>query len=255
MKKLSTPFCRIGSKTPIQDTIIRMKPNDYKTYIEPFVGSGAIYFKLQNDPDKVKSVLNDKDKIVSMGFRLLKTNPTGDIEKFKNMSMPTLNAYVKSTQSGNLNNLAKAIIILCGTFGSKGYGPIYKTAGLYNKMKKIVRGDYKDYMKNTVVSSTDYKQVIRKYDNKDAFLFIDPPYEGSDKDKLYKDDSADILDELAKVLNTVKGKFLLTLNDSSRVRNLFSKFKIRGLSVRGGGGDAGSDIGRGTRKELIITNY
>ena len=252
MKNLSTPFCRIGRKTPIQDTIIRMKPNDYKTYIEPFVGSGAIYFKLQNDPDKVKSVLNDKDKIVSMGFRLLKTNPTGDIEKFKNMSVPTLNAYVKTTQSGNLNNLAKAIIIQCGTFGSKGTGKIYSEGGIYNKMKKVVRGDYKDYMKNTIVTSSDYKQVIRKYDNKNAFLFIDTPYEYSKG--LYKDGD-DILDELAKVLNTVKGKFLLTLNDSTRVRNLFSKFKIRGLSVRGGGGDAGSDIGRGTRKELIITNY
>jgi len=253
MKNLSTPFCRVGRKTPIQDTIIRMKPNDYKTYIEPFVGSGAIYFKLQNDPDKVKSVLNDKDKIVSMGFRLLKTNPTGDIEKFKNMSLPTLNAYVKTTQSGNLNNLAKAIIIQCGTFSSKGHGKIYSTGGIYNKMKKVVRGDYKDYMKNTIVSNSDYKQVIRKYDNKDAFLFIDPPYEGSKQDTLYKE-ADDVLDDLAKVLNTVKGKFLLTLNDSTRVRKLFSKYKIRGISVRGGG-NITTDIGNGIRRELIITNY
>ncbi len=251
MKNLSTPFCRIGKKTPIQDTIVRLKPNDYKTYIEPFVGSGAIYFKLQNDPDKVKSVLNDKDKIVTMGFRLLKTNPTGDIEKFNKMSIANLDSYVKTTQSGNLNNLAKAIIIQCGTFGSRGVGKIYKSAGIYNKMKKVVRGDYKDYMKNTTITSTDYKQVIRKYDNKDAFLFLDPPYEASDK--LYKEDD-DILDELAKVLNTVKGKFLLTLNDSTRVRKLFSKYKIRGLSVRGGGRN-NSSIGRGTRRELIITNY
>lgn len=252
MKNLSTPFCRLGRKTPIQDTIARLKPNDYKTYIEPFVGSGAIYFKLQNDPDKVKSVLNDKDKIVTMGFRLLKTNPTGDIEKFNKMSIANLNSYVKTTQSGNLNNLAKAIIIQCGTFGSKGTGKIYASGGIYNKMKKVVRGDYKDYMKNTIVTSTDYKQAIRKYDNKDAFLFIDPPYEGSDR--LYKEGS-DILDELAKVLNTVKGKFLLTLNDSTRVRKLFSKYKIRGISVRGGGNNTNSDIGRGTRRELIITNY
>jgi len=252
MKNLTTPFCRVGRKTAIQDTIIRMKPNEYKTYIEPFVGSGAIYFKLQNDPDKVKSVLNDKDKIVTMGFRLLKTNPTGDIEKFNNMSLPAINTYVKTTQSGNLNNLAKAIILLCGTFGNIGKGKIYQTGGIYNKMKKVVRGDYKDYMKNTTITSTDYKQVIRKYDNKDAFLFLDPPYE--DSDKLYKEGD-DILDELAKVLNTVKGKFLLTLNDSTRVRKLFSKFKIRGISVRGGGGDAGSGFGGGTRRELIITNY
>lgn len=251
MKNLTTPFCRVGRKTAIQDTIIRMKPNDYKTYIEPFVGSGAIYFKIQNDPDKVKSVLNDKDKIVSMGFRLLKTNPTGDIEKFNNMSLPAINTYVKTTQSGNLNNLAKAIILLCGTFGNIGKGKIYNQAGIYNKMKKIVRGDYKDYMKNTIITSTDYKQVIRKYDNKDAFLFLDPPYEASDK--LYKE-SDDILDELAKVLNTVKGKFLLTLNDSTRVRKLFSKYKITSISVRGGSRN-NSAVGAGTRRELIITNY
>jgi len=252
MKNLSTPFCRVGRKTPIQDTIVRLKPDGYKTYIEPFVGSGVIYFRLKNDPNTVKSVLNDKDKIISTGFRLLKTNPTGDIERFRNMSVPTLNTYVKTTQSGNLNNLAKAIIMQCGSFGGKGVGKVYTSGGIYNKLKKVVRGDYADYMKNTVVSSTDYKQVIRRYDNKDAFLFLDPPYEASKQ--LYKDGD-DILDELAKVLNTVKGKFLLTLNDSARVRSLFSKYKIRGISVRGGGANVGTNIGANARKEVIITNY
>ena len=36
-------FCRVGSKTPIADHIVKIFP-EHDTYVEPFVGSGAIYF-------------------------------------------------------------------------------------------------------------------------------------------------------------------------------------------------------------------
>ena len=37
------PFCRVGSKKPISQKIINMIPT-HEIYVEPFVGSGAIYW-------------------------------------------------------------------------------------------------------------------------------------------------------------------------------------------------------------------
>ena len=81
-------------------------------------------------------------------------------------------------------------------------------------------------MKNTKVLNQDYKSVILNNNTSNAFFFIDPPYEKS-KD-LYKDSIIDY-EELAIVLSKVKGKFILTLNDSPDIRRIFNKFKIRGI--------------------------
>jgi site-specific DNA-adenine methylase len=35
---------RVGSKIPIRDLVIQNAPDDFKVYIEPFVGSGAVFF-------------------------------------------------------------------------------------------------------------------------------------------------------------------------------------------------------------------
>jgi DNA adenine methylase len=59
-------------------------------------------------------------------------------------------------------------------------------------------------------------------------------------------------EELADVLSKVKGKFVLSLNDSPNIRNIFKQFKIRGIRVEGGND---KDIGEKTRKEVIIKNF
>ena len=56
-------------------------------------------------------------------------------------------------------------------------------------------------------------------------------------------------------LDKLKGKFLLTLNDSKEIRKIFKGFKVKGLKVRGGGFREDAPIGGGGRKEVIITNY
>jgi len=55
------------------------------------------------------------------------------------------------------------------------------------------------------------------------------------------------------VLSKVKGKFVLSLNDSPNIRNIFKQFKIRGIRVEGGNDE--QSIGQHTRKEVIIKNY
>ena len=52
----------------------------------------------------------------------------------------------------------------------------------------------------------------------------------------------------------LKGKFLLSINDSAEIRETFKDFRIIGLSVQGAGRE-GSDIGTKVRKELFIKNY
>lgn len=243
--KINPIFCRVGTKRSLRDIVFKKFPSNYSTYIEPFVGSGAIFF--YNDFDDKKVVLNDLDTKLMGGYKMIKKGVTGDIEKYKNLSMSQLQSIYSGSAGGDMEKLVR-IILDCNTFGSTGEGKLYKASSPYNKLKKL--DDYKTKLENTTLLNNDYKAVIRKYDKADAFFYLDPPYENSKN--LYKHSEFN-LEELEKVLSSIKGKFLLSLNDSSNVRKIFSKFKITGLQVSTQG-NAGIGAG-GTRKEVLIKNY
>ncbi len=53
MSKLVSPLCRVGRKKPIQQQIINKSPKDFSIYVEPFFGSGDIFFAMNLDPTSV----------------------------------------------------------------------------------------------------------------------------------------------------------------------------------------------------------
>jgi len=84
------------------------------------------------------------------------------------------------------------------------------------------------------------------------FIFADPPYLGT----CLKFSEIDIVfgyeehKELRNLLANCKGKFLLTINDCSEIRELYKGYTIREA-------DVGYSVGKNNciGKELIITNY
>lgn len=240
---MKPPFCRPGSKKSIADKIIKMIPQ-HEIYVEPFVGSGAIYWK--KEPSK-KEVINDLHKQLMEGYKELKRTKT---RNFRN-DLDTVNElqnFVDVVHTTDGDKLTKSIIITCNTFGTKGVGKIYNNSNPYNKLKNI--DEYQKRMDNTTILNQDYKTVIKKYDSPQTFFFLDPPYEIGSK-TVYKKSFFNF-EELNNLLRGLKGKFILTLNDSSNIRNIFKGFKITGITVPGKGG---KDIGVKDRKELIIKNY
>jgi hypothetical protein len=140
--------------------------------------------------------------------------------------------------------------LLNGTFNSKGIGKIYKNPSTESKMDDI--SEYKKLLKSTTILNKDYLQVIKEYDSPTTFFFLDPPYEDSDK-SYYKNITIDY-NEMSDALKKIKGKFLLTINDSKIIRDKFKDFIIKTIVVRN---PANTDFGEETRnrKELFITNY
>jgi DNA adenine methylase len=244
---LSSPFCRVGSKRPLKDVIKKHAPKDFDTYVEPFVGAGHIYFHLTSPA--IKSYLNDKDKMVADGYKLLKSNiPITDIERFKTMSPENINAFVKTSHNKPIDKLAKIIYLQCGTFGSVGKtgAKLYKFPIIEPKLRKIPK--FSEFMKNTTVTNSDYKALLKR-DSPRTFFFFDPPYEQSRG--LYKDSAVDYND-MARRLKNLKGKFILSINDSPEIRDTFKDFNMIQLTVTGGGKKG---VGVGSRKELLIKNY
>jgi DNA adenine methylase len=255
---IMTPaFGRVGSKAPMKKKVYSLMPKDKKVYVEPFVGGGAVFFG--HDWGDTKVVLNDKDRELMSAYKILKKGFNMEqAKKYDSKDLNQLKQWYKSSGGGDLARLVKFRLKSNNTFGSLGRGDLYAPTSPYNMLKK---GEaYKNKLKDVTLLSENYKSVMRRYDSPQTFFYLDPPY--NDSKRLYKEGEFNN-EELANFLRTIKGKFLLSMNDSGENRKIFKGFKIRGVSVLGGGhnvgdatgGQGGGVVGKGKRKELLISNY
>lgn len=238
---MKTFFCRPGNKSRLAPKIVKLIP-PHKVYVEPFVGSAAIYFK---KPKSEIEILNDIDKNLMDSYKLIKKVKAYPIELPKDIK--ELNEFYNAPTKNDFEELIKSILRYCHTFSSNGKGKLYKDYFAYWKLDKLDL--YKNRLKNTRLENKDYKKIINDYDGGNTFFYLDPPYENSKG--LYKDPIINY-EELRDILKNIKGKFLLSLNDSSNIRNIFSNFKIRTIKSPSAGGIT---IGSKDRNELLISNY
>lgn len=102
------------------------------------------------------------------------------------------------------------------------------------------------------IENLDYQAIISRYDRSHSFFYIDPPYWNSEnyygKGMFSKAD----FHTLASQLAAIKGKFLLSLNDTPEIRAIFNAFTIEPVNVRYTCGGTNSAP---PAKEVFIMNY
>ena len=237
-------FCRFGSKLSLLEDILPMIPPHLK-YVEPFVGGGAVYW---NKEPAEKAVLNDLDKDLIEGYKLLKSMKNKTPSDFPvKYSIDEMQKLVDKPNPTKEEELLQKLYKFCNTFSSSGKGKIYKNHSHITKIKRI--GDFVDRMKHTTITNQDYKKVLKHNDSVNTFFFLDPPYEASEG--LYKEFLMDY-EEMNKVLQNLKGMFLLTINDSPNIRKIFKGFILKPVFVKS---HSKSSIGFKDRNELFIMNY
>ena len=248
-------LCRIGSKKRFAELINYLIP-EHTTYVEPFVGSGAVYW--YKDPSE-KEVINDLDKDIAKTFRLIKSAPT-DLSLYPQPhTKAELRTFLEHPHKDTPGALTEMIIRHCyGYMGQKIVGKPGKSVkdkfNPYNKLKHIA--EYKARMAHTSVHSEDYMKIIRGYDNKNAFFFFDPPYENSGG-LGYANNGAFDFEEFRNALAKMKGKWLVTINDSPYIRELFRGYHLAGVVIKGNPRKTVKTlaVGEKDRPELLITNY
>lgn len=246
------PFCRQGNKYPMRDEIIRLIP-PHKRYVEPFVGSGAIFY---NKPPAKESILNDLDENTCKQHRFLRDAPTNPSAYPSGLdNLPTIKRFYKTTPKTRAAKLIHAKIEACNGFSGS---PVSASYGIYRKANpvKILKhlDFYQSRLRNgTTILNKDYGEVVRKYDSVDTFFFFDPPYEKTRSIYGYGEHKDFDFVRLLEILRGIKGRFLMTINDSARIRELFKEFTVKSTRVyaRWSRKTKRAD----SRKELLIMNY
>lgn len=243
--KLRPIIARAGGKSQLADKII-FKMDKHDVYNEPFIGGGAVFLK---KPLAKKNYINDKDKDVIKVYRSFKNGQGFN----KCDMMPSRNKFNKVKSKSNKSACDVAYLNKL-SFGSNGttYGgekkfhKRVKDVGI--KYQQAHKDDYKEKLKNTTITSEDFKKSMNRVKNiKNSVTFADPPYFGADG--MYKERGV-TPKEVCDTTRRMKGQVLITYNDVPEVRKHCSKgFKVSKISSRY---TLGADSNNKRSKELLI---
>lgn len=265
------PFVKwAGGKRQLLKFIKERVPSSYNTYIEPFVGGGALLFELLPK----KAIINDINEELINAYLVIRDNLDELINSLKkHENTEEYYYYIRSLKPHELNNIERAsrFIYLNRTC----YNGLYRenSKGEFN----VPFGNYKDpkivdeenlkvvshYLNSADITITcsDYKEVCYMATN-DDFVYFDPPYYPLSKNSSFtKYTKYDFTKkehiELAQIFRELdkKGcKVLLSNSNTEFIKNLYREYiveevhAIRAINCKASGR-------KRDKFEIIVRNY
>lgn len=249
----------VGSKSYLSDTIVNIiaKTKHY-AYIEPFMGSATIFF---SKPHSKNEIINDINGELVNLFKVVQKHP----EEFKKQFQYTLISrdmyyILKDTNVNYLTDIERAarfFYLQRVGFGGKVVGASfgYTVSGSPVKLNldnidEIVF-EVHHRLRKVIIENKPYDDILIRYDKSESLFYLDPPYWGTEKFYGKEYFSKDDFYKLADILKGLKGKFILSINDTEEIRAIFKDYSYSEVDVKYTIGEDNSH----QAKELIYTNY
>ena len=223
----------------------------HKAYVEPFAGSAAVFFE---KPPADTEVLADADPEIAAAFKALTTLTDRELAALKKKDWvgrkQVFHALKDAKPRGKIEKLYRFLYLSHFAYGAL-RGKSYNAHDEGIEARTISRIEkHRDRLRGVKVRSGHYADVVKEFDGKDTFFFLDPPYPGHNVQ--VGEDRFDEV-EFRKVLESIKGKFLITYGTRGELNTKgFHVKKIRTprtiAAMRGVGGPK-------TLPQLLITNY
>jgi DNA adenine methylase len=290
------PFLKwAGGKTQLITDIEKALPKEFTsqkfTYVEPFVGSGAILFWILNNfPNVEKAVVNDINADLTNAYKIIAAKPKELISLLTQFekeyhAIDLLEEQKKAyfydkrdlfnTRSTNTTTQAALFIFLnrtCfnGLFRVNRSNGFNVPIGSYKK-PMICDADniyvVSEVLQRVEILTGDYQDTLN-YAERPALFYFDPPYkplsQTSSFNSYAKDEFGDAeqirLRDFCKTLDTLGHKWLLSNSDvkgkdmtDTFFDDIYNEFNINRVMARRSI-NANADK-RGQLTELLITNY
>lgn len=189
--KLVSPFVKwVGGKRQLLSSIMEVMPANIKnyTYIEPFVGGGAVLFHIQPKD----AIINDFNSELINAYLVVKENPIGliaDLKKHKNESdyfyaIRQLDRGKDFEKTDKVKRASRLIYLnkTCynGLYRVNNAGEFNSPFGRYknpNIVNEPVLKAVSSYLNfnNVQIYNADYDDILKTADRK-SFVYLDPPY-------------------------------------------------------------------------------
>ncbi len=234
VKSTSPAAAYVGGKRNLAKRIVeRIEKIEHRTYAEPFVGMGGVFFRRRRRP-KVE-VINDGNRDVATFFRILQRHYLPFVEMMR--FQLTTRAEFERLAAANpetltdLERAARFFYLQRTAYGGKvsgrNFGVDPGSPGRFDitRLGPLLE-DLHERLAGVVIECLDFREFIPRYDRPGTLFYLDPPYWGSESiygKELFR--RADY-QELAELLGRLKGRFILSLNDRAEVRETFARFRL-----------------------------
>lgn len=174
-----------GAKWSMTDWIISHMP-EHRTYLEPFFGSGAVFFRKQSSP---LETINDIDGDVVNLFRVVRNNPE-ELARLVQWTPYSREEYYGSYESaGSDIERARQFLVRCwqaiGAKTSDRTG--WRSNIQYDKApNKVWPKQWQDVpgeimevanrLKDVQIENQPALQILERYRYQDVLVYADPPY-------------------------------------------------------------------------------
>ena len=217
------PYLRyVGGKTKIAKKIVAKLP-PHKTYVEPMVGGGSVYFAKERS---TQEIVSDIDKSLMNFYRDLKSGKINRCNLTPNKKR--LVRLANKRKSGGSISSCEYLYLNKISYGGKmgtsiDPGTLTRCKTNPKKCGVVSKNNekYEERLKKTKIETGDFKKIIKKHDSKDTVFYIDPPYVMG-RGGYYKNEEQ-APEEMKKTVDKIKGKFLLSYNNSKQIRGIFCK--------------------------------
>lgn len=243
----------VGGKKQLRKEIIKRFPVEgVEKYVEVFGGAGWVLFG--KEPHK-KEIYNDINGELVNLFRMVKYHPdaleaelafmlNSREEFFRQKMMPP-------ERLTELQRAARLYYLIRASYGSNAntYGCKFRDVSVIKNLQEVHKR-----LANVLIENKSFEEIIQRQDGEGTLFYLDPPYHGTEK--FYEMENGfgeDKHRELAELLRNAKGKWILSYNDDSFVRELYQDFRIEEIERKNNMGMAVG--GNKVFRELIIRNY
>lgn len=237
-------------------------PKNFKLFIEPFVGGGAVFFNLgftNNIISDVHEGLVNFYKQISMGQAdkiYDKVSTFENTEEFYYYVRDKLEIDSDIMKASRFYFLRKTAFRGMLRYNSKGKFNI--PWGRYAKLNfsDLKNTFYVDLLKHTDVRLSSFENIFEEFNDENNFVFLDPPYDSKFTDYGYCKFGEDYQRNLANIFKETKNKCLLIIGQTPLIEELYEGYIVdsytKKYSFRLHSGRVGSEI---NTNHLIIKNY
>lgn len=245
----------IGGKRRLADRLIPLFP-PHHCYVEVFCGGAALYFLRPSPADT--EVLNDINGDLVRLYRVLKYHLQEFVRQFEfAIASRQIFEWEKMTRPETLTDIQRAarfFYLQHMAFGGKVQGQNFgtvTTGGMFNlcRIEESLTAAWRR-LGGTNIENLPWKECVDRYDRPHTFFYMDPPYwqtEGYGVPFEF-----DNYVEMARILRTIKGKAMDSINDHPDIREAFAGLPMLELDIKYTVQNGGESQ---TSGELVITNY
>jgi DNA adenine methylase len=248
----------IGGKRNLAKRLVeRIEATPHECYAEPFVGMGGVFLRRRSAPRL--EVINDRSADVATFFRVLQRHYVAFVEMLRfQLTVRAEFERLVATDPDTLTDLERAArfyYLQRTAFGGKVHGRTFGVSperpGRFDVTRLIPElEELHNRLAGVVIERLPYGEFIARYDRDYTLFYIDPPYFGSERDYGRDMFTRDDFERLAAQLATIKGRFILSINDAPEIRRVFARFAIEAVRTT-------YSVGSGKPKaarELIVTS-